>query len=60
MDIVKLKIITLNKVFYKLVNKIELFLCSIDDGDIRGYDDPQNREFLMSVMAGRIPKELVS
>lgn len=33
---------------------------SIDDGDLRGYDDPQNREFLVSVMAGRIPKELIN
>jgi UBX domain-containing protein 1 len=27
---------------------------------LRGYDDPQNREFLVSVMAGRIPKELIN
>ena len=24
------------------------------------YDDPTNREFLMSVMSGRIPKELIT
>lgn len=33
---------------------------SIDDGELRLYDDPQNREFLMSVMSGRIPKELIA
>ena len=32
---------------------------SIDDGDLRAYNDPQNREFLTDVMAGRIPRELV-
>lgn len=37
-----------------------LLVYSIDDGDLRGYDDPQNREFLVSVMAGRIPKELIN
>ncbi len=33
---------------------------SIDDGELRLYDDPSNREFLMSVMSGRIPKELIT
>jgi len=32
---------------------------SIDDGDIRQYNDPQHREFLQSVMKGQIPPELV-
>jgi len=32
---------------------------SLDDGDLRKYDDPQNREFLASVMRGSIPPELV-
>merc|ERR1719242_1799778 len=32
---------------------------SIDDGDIRLYNDPQHREFLQSVMKGQIPPELV-
>ena len=33
---------------------------SIDDGPLRPYNDPQNREFLESVMQGKIPKELVA
>jgi len=32
---------------------------SIDDGDLRKYEDPGNREFLASVMRGSIPQELV-
>jgi len=32
---------------------------SVDDGDIRPYQDPENREFLQSVMRGAIPPELV-
>jgi len=32
---------------------------SLDDGEIRKYDDPQNRDFLASVMRGSIPPELV-
>ena len=32
---------------------------SVDDGDIRHYNDPQHREFLQSVMKGQIPPELV-
>jgi len=32
---------------------------SLDDGDIRLYNDPQHREFLQSVMKGQIPPELV-
>jgi len=32
---------------------------SVDDGDIRKYDDPANRDFLASVMRGSIPPELV-
>jgi len=31
---------------------------SIDDGDLRKFDDPANREFLASVMKGTIPQEL--
>ncbi len=33
---------------------------SIDDGPLRAYNDPANREFLESVMQGRIPKELAA
>lgn len=33
---------------------------SIDDGEIRDYYDPKNRLFLMSVMSGRIPPELIT
>ncbi len=29
---------------------------SIDDGELRAYNDPGNREFLASVMTGRIPQ----
>jgi len=32
---------------------------SLDDGDLRAYSDPNNREFLASVMKGSIPPELV-
>lgn len=32
---------------------------SVDDGELRAYNDPGNREFLASVMTGRIPQELV-
>eukprot|EP00092_Neocalanus_flemingeri_P008155 GFUD01008795.1.p1 GENE.GFUD01008795.1~~GFUD01008795.1.p1 ORF type:complete len:376 (+),score=147.82 GFUD01008795.1:121-1248(+) len=32
---------------------------SLDDGELKKYDDPQNREFLASVMRGSIPPELV-
>jgi len=32
---------------------------SLDDGDLREYNDPGNREFLASVMRGTIPPELV-
>merc|ERR1719210_1182326 len=32
---------------------------SIDDGQLRAYNDQQNREFLNDVMMGRIPRELV-
>jgi len=31
---------------------------SINDGDLRVYDDPENREFLTTVMRGQIPLEL--
>jgi len=33
---------------------------SIDDGDLREYSNPANREFLAQVMKGSIPQELVS
>jgi len=32
---------------------------SIDDGPLRDYNDRENREFLMEVMQGHIPRELV-
>jgi len=32
---------------------------SLDDGDIRRYNDPEHREFLASVLKGQIPDELV-
>jgi len=32
---------------------------SLDDGDLRAYNDPAHREFLASVMRGTIPPELV-
>ncbi len=32
---------------------------SIDDGELRDYNDTANREFLRSVMTGRIPDELI-
>jgi len=32
---------------------------SVDDGDLRRYNDPEHREFLASVMKGQIPEELV-
>lgn len=31
---------------------------SINDGDLRPYDQPENREFLNSIMQGEIPAEL--
>uniref|UniRef100_W8B5B3 NSFL1 cofactor p47 n=1 Tax=Ceratitis capitata TaxID=7213 RepID=W8B5B3_CERCA len=32
---------------------------SIDDGELRLYDDPENKEFLETVMRGEIPHELL-
>jgi len=32
---------------------------SIDDGQLRPYDDPDNRDFLRSVQRGEIPNELI-
>ena len=32
---------------------------SIDDGELRDYNDPANRAFLAAVMSGRIPEELI-
>ncbi|XP_070134495.1 NSFL1 cofactor p47 [Drosophila bipectinata] len=32
---------------------------SIDGGELRHYDDPQNKEFLETVMRGEIPQELL-
>lgn len=32
---------------------------SIDDGELRLYDDPENKEFLETVMRGEIPAELI-
>ena len=32
---------------------------SLDDGDLRRYDDPGNREFLANIMRGSIPTELI-
>ena len=32
---------------------------SIDDGELRPYNDPRNKTFLQSVMTGRIPEELI-
>jgi len=32
---------------------------SLDDGDLRKYDDPANREFLAGIMRGSIPAELI-
>jgi len=32
---------------------------SIDDGELRMYDDPDNKEFLETVMRGEIPPELL-
>jgi len=32
---------------------------SIDDGELRDYNDQENREFLTDVMKGRIPRELI-
>eukprot|EP00088_Acartia_fossae_P053644 TRINITY_DN611_c0_g1_i1.p1 TRINITY_DN611_c0_g1~~TRINITY_DN611_c0_g1_i1.p1 ORF type:complete len:391 (-),score=141.14 TRINITY_DN611_c0_g1_i1:32-1204(-) len=32
---------------------------SLDDGDLRRYDDPANREFLANIMRGSIPTELI-
>jgi UBX domain-containing protein 1 len=33
---------------------------SIDEGELRDYYDAKNRLFLMSVMSGRIPPELIT
>lgn len=32
---------------------------SVDDGPLRGYNDPENQEFLQSIHAGEIPRELL-
>lgn len=32
---------------------------SLDDGPLRGFNDPENKEFLQSVMRGSIPHELI-
>jgi len=32
---------------------------SVDDGQIRTYDDPENRDFLRSIQRGEIPNELI-
>ncbi|XP_040571347.1 NSFL1 cofactor p47 [Lepeophtheirus salmonis] len=32
---------------------------SLDDGPLRAYDDPTNREFLSCIMKGKVPLELV-
>lgn len=32
---------------------------SIDDGELRAYNDQQNRAFLAAVMTGQIPEELI-
>jgi len=32
---------------------------SVDDGQLRPYDDPDNREFLRSIQRGEIPNELI-
>nr|ACO14697.1 NSFL1 cofactor p47 [Caligus clemensi] len=32
---------------------------SLDNGPLRAYDDPTNREFLSSIMKGRVPLELI-
>lgn len=32
---------------------------SVDDGPLRTFNDPQNREFLESISRGEVPKELV-
>uniref|UniRef100_A0A1A9X3S0 Uncharacterized protein n=1 Tax=Glossina brevipalpis TaxID=37001 RepID=A0A1A9X3S0_9MUSC len=32
---------------------------SVDDGELRHYDNPQNKEFLETVMRGEIPQELL-
>lgn len=32
---------------------------SIDDGELRAYNDPKNKAFLSAVMTGRIPDELI-
>lgn len=31
---------------------------SVNDGDLRAYSDPQNKEFLDSIRRGEIPQEL--
>jgi len=32
---------------------------SIDDGPLRSFEDPENREFLASISRGEVPRELV-
>ena len=32
---------------------------SIDDGDVRRYDDPANQKFLEDIKEGKVPMELV-
>jgi len=32
---------------------------SVDDGELRSYDDPNNRDFLRSIQRGEIPNELI-
>lgn len=32
---------------------------SVDDGPLRSFDDPENREFLASISRGEVPRELV-
>lgn len=33
---------------------------SIDDGELRSYDTPENAEFLASVKRGEVPRELIN
>lgn len=33
---------------------------TVDDGELRAFEDPANAEFLMSIKAGNIPRELVA
>lgn len=32
---------------------------NVDDGQLRSYDDPKNKEFLDSIQRGELPQELV-